>query len=91
MGRRRRGQRALRAGRRGESGDLVVGLANGARGLIEAGHSRLAARREWVINEKQIVEQAGLAEEAATLIDGIDVAGLQAALRDIGQRLDGFA
>ena len=72
-------------------GDLVVGLANGARGLIEAGHSRLAARREWVINEKQIVEQAGLTEEAATLIDGIDVAGLQAALRDIGQRLDGFA
>jgi hypothetical protein len=34
-------------------GDVAVGVTNGARGLIEAAHSQLAARREWVTNEKQ--------------------------------------
>jgi predicted nucleotidyltransferase len=72
-------------------GDLIVGLANGARGLIEAGHSRLAARREWVINEKQIVERAGLTDAAAMLLAAIDVAELQAALHDIEQRLNRIA
>jgi hypothetical protein len=68
--------------------DLTVGLANGARALIEAAHGRLAANREWVLNEKQIVERSGLAEEAAMLIAATDAATLLDALRDVEQRLD---
>jgi predicted nucleotidyltransferase len=79
----RYGETALRS-----RGDLTIGLANGARGLIEAAHGRLAARREWVINEKGIVERAGLAEEAGLLIGATDAGALEAALRTLRQRLD---
>jgi predicted nucleotidyltransferase len=41
-------------------GDVAVALANTGRGLIEAAHSVLARRREWVTNEKGMVAQAGL-------------------------------
>lgn len=41
--------------------DLVVCLANLTRALIEEAHSRLAARGEWALNEKNIVRRAGLA------------------------------
>lgn len=43
-----------------EQGD-PVGVAGGlARAVVEEAHSRLAARGEWVLNEKRIVERAGL-------------------------------
>jgi hypothetical protein len=41
-------------------GDAVVAGGNLARAIIEESHSRLAARREWVLNEKGIAARAGL-------------------------------
>jgi predicted nucleotidyltransferase len=38
-------------------GDVTVAIANAARGLVEAAHSRLAARKMWVLNEKGIAER----------------------------------
>jgi predicted nucleotidyltransferase len=64
-------------------GDVAVGLADGARGLIEAAHGVLAARREWVVNEKQIVERAGLEEDARLLIDATTAVDLELALRTL--------
>lgn len=68
--------------------DVAVGLANGARGLIEAAHGRLAARREWVINEKGIVERAGLDEEARQLMNAADHGELAKVLCTLRERLD---
>lgn len=68
-------------------GDVVVGLASGTRALVEAAHSRLAARREWVLNEKQIVERAGLTEWATLLMNATDAAELQDALAAIHHHL----
>lgn len=79
----RYGEQAVRS-----RGDVAVGLANGARGLIEAAHGRLAARREWVTNEKLIVERAGLAEAARLLIGAADAVELEAVLHTIRQQLD---
>jgi hypothetical protein len=48
-------------------GDAVgcVGMLSAA--VLCAAHSRLAARREWVLNEKGLVERAGLGEAQAVL------------------------
>ena len=64
--------------------DVPVGLANATRGLIEAAHSRLAARREWVLNEKGIVARAGLTAQAELLLAATDPAALSAAVQSIG-------
>lgn len=69
-------------------GDVAVGLANGARALIEAAHGRLAARREWVVNEKQIVERAGLKAEAGRLVEATNAVDLESALRSLRQQLE---
>jgi predicted nucleotidyltransferase len=45
-----------------------------ARATIAEAHARLAARGEWALNEKGIVERAGL------VIDALDVATVRAAL-----------
>jgi len=63
---------------------VPVGLANATRGLIEAAHSRLAARREWVLNEKGIVARADLAAEAGLLLAAADTPALAAAVEAIG-------
>jgi predicted nucleotidyltransferase len=88
--RRRWAADALASLRYGETaasrGDLAIGLANGARGLIERAHGRMAARREWVTNEKQIVERAGLADDAATLVAATNQSELEAVLHDLTQR-----
>ena len=42
-------------------GDAVVAAGNLARAILEESHSRLAARREWVLNEKGLASRAGLA------------------------------
>jgi predicted nucleotidyltransferase len=54
--------------------DVAVAMANTGRGLIEAAHSVLARRREWVTNEKGMVARAGL----DGLLPGVD-AGLTSA------------
>jgi predicted nucleotidyltransferase len=68
--------------------DVAVGLANGARGLIEVAHGRLAERREWVVNEKGIVEHAGLDPEADLLMTASNPTELLDALRTVRGRLD---
>src|SRR5215472_5368591 len=69
--------------------DVPAGLANASRGLIEAAHSWLAGRHEWVLNEKGIVERAGLAADAELLLAATDAAELTAAVESIRSRLGG--
>jgi predicted nucleotidyltransferase len=57
-------------------GDLAVGMSNACRALIERAHAVLAGRRQWVLNEKGIVDQAGLTSEAESLIAATDTASL---------------
>jgi hypothetical protein len=62
---------------------VAVALANASRGLIEASHSVLAETKQWVLNEKRIVERAGLAHFAALLLSAHDSATLEAAITRI--------
>jgi hypothetical protein len=41
-------------------GDLIGTVGQAARAVIEMGHSLACARRQWVINEKKLLEQTGL-------------------------------
>jgi hypothetical protein len=66
---------------------VATGLANAARGLIEAAHSRLAGRREWVLNEKGIVARAGLGTDADLLLAASGAAELTAAVEAIRSEL----
>jgi len=47
--------------------DAVARTGQLANAILCAGHARLAKRREWVLNEKRLVERAGLQETAALL------------------------
>jgi predicted nucleotidyltransferase len=68
--------------------DTTVALANAARGLIEAAHSRLAQRREWVLNEKGITDRAGFAEQAELLLGAADCLQLLDAITSIRDPLE---
>lgn len=63
--------------------DPTVALANANRGLIEEAHSRLAARREWVLNEKGMVARAGLGHLAAALLEASTARDLRAAIETV--------
>jgi len=52
--------------------DTTVALGNASRALIEAAHSRMARHREWVLNEKGLVDRAGLADSATLLLSAAD-------------------
>jgi predicted nucleotidyltransferase len=67
-----------------ERGDVTVALANGARGIVEASHSRLAARKEWVLNEKGMARAAGLDGAAEHLLRAASPAELTDAIRHVG-------
>jgi hypothetical protein len=45
---------------RARRGDVVGAVGQVARAAVEAAHARLCARRAWVLNEKRIIERAGL-------------------------------
>jgi predicted nucleotidyltransferase len=47
--------------------DVVACAGMLALALLAASHARLAARREWVLNEKRLVERAGLGDAYALL------------------------
>jgi hypothetical protein len=47
---------------RAKRGDVVGAAGQAARAIVEEAHARLCTRREWVLNEKRIVERAGLSE-----------------------------
>jgi hypothetical protein len=90
---RRWGADAIASLRYGESalaqrGDVTVAVANTPRGIIEAAHSRLAAMKVWVLNGKGIVERAGLAEYAETLMRATDTAELTDAIRRTRAQLE---
>jgi hypothetical protein len=69
-------------GLRGGAG-VAVALANASRGLIEASHSALAQTKQWVLNEKRIVERAGLASLAELLLSAHQRDALEAAITRI--------
>jgi predicted nucleotidyltransferase len=64
-------------------GDVTVALANTTRSLIEASHARLAHRRWWVLNEKGLVEHAGLGRQASLVVEAIDTPSLLQAIDQI--------
>jgi Nucleotidyltransferase domain len=64
-------------------GDRVAALANFTQAVLATAQGRLAARGIWVLNEKRIVERAGLAR-AHALLDAVD---LDAAGRDLTELL----
>jgi hypothetical protein len=52
----------MHARMRAERGDAVGTAGLAARAIVEEAHAVLCERRAWVLNEKRIVERAGLAE-----------------------------
>lgn len=68
-------------------GDVVVATANGARGLIEAAHAQLAARGEWVVNEKGILQLAGLERLGTQLVAAVNAPELVTAVAAIERQL----
>lgn len=70
-------------------GDRLVCVANASRGLIEEAYCRLAERREWVLNEKGMIESAGLTNEADILCGASSGDELSDALRAISRTLFG--
>jgi predicted nucleotidyltransferase len=55
------------AGIHARLGEPVACTGMLAQAVLSAGHARLAARREWVLNEKRLVQRAGLEETDAIL------------------------
>lgn len=63
---------ALEVGRtHARRGDSVAAIANLGQAVLATAQGRLAARGEWALNEKGIVERAGLAE-TSRLLAGVD-------------------
>ena len=56
--------------------------------VLSAAHARLAERHEWVVNEKRLVERAGLAEVQPLLAaPGAGSAGLAATVAAVAGAL----
>lgn len=54
---------------RAERGDIVGAVGQAAKAVIEIAHAPACRRRLWVLNEKKIVEQAGLQDLHARFVD----------------------
>jgi hypothetical protein len=52
----------LHARMRAERGDVVGTVAQAAKAVVETAHAVVCGRGEWVLNEKNLVERAGLRE-----------------------------
>jgi hypothetical protein len=52
----------LHARMRAQRGDVIGTLGQAAKAVLEVAHARLCERREWVLNEKHMVERAGFGE-----------------------------
>ncbi len=50
-------------------GDAIAALANFTQAVLATAQGRLAADGEWALNEKRIIQRAGLTEAQATLND----------------------
>lgn len=51
----------MHARMRAARGDVVGAVGQVAKAIVEEAHAVLCERREWVLNEKRIIERAGLA------------------------------
>lgn len=67
-----------------------IGVAGAlARAIMEEGHARLAARGEWVLNEKRLAARAGLAHLRPILASvGYDAPALSAAIAAVRTALE---
>jgi predicted nucleotidyltransferase len=54
-------------------GDRVAALANLAQAVLAVAQARLAAAGEWALNEKRIVDRAGLGDAAELFPDGAEL------------------
>ncbi|MBV8959027.1 MAG: nucleotidyltransferase domain-containing protein, partial [Actinobacteria bacterium] len=71
------------------TGDVVTTAGNLARVILCEAHSRMAVRREWVLNEKGLADKAGLGDLAATLgALSTDTASLLAACDAVGAAIE---
>jgi hypothetical protein len=70
------------------AGDAVCCAGMLAHAVLCIAHARLAERREWVLNEKRLVERAGLGEAQALLArPGATSAQLAATVATLGTQL----
>jgi hypothetical protein len=69
----------------GRRGDVIGAVGQAAKAVMEEAHARLAERREWALNEKRMVERAGLSGAQAAFAGAPDplrwIARLRAELR----------
>jgi predicted nucleotidyltransferase len=73
---------------RARRGDVAGTLGHLGRAAVEAGHAILCDRREWAINEKGLVDRAGLGavHDRMAAVES-DVAALVACVDDVGAAL----
>ena len=74
---------------RAARGDLIGTIGQAAKAVVEVGHAILCTRRQWVLNEKRIVERAGLGRLHQTFI-GVPIhrAALLAWVEDLAADLN---
>ncbi len=63
-------------------GDVVAALANLTQAVLATAQGRLAARGEWVVNEKRLVARADLGD-AARLLEAVDLPRIVGGLHDL--------
>jgi predicted nucleotidyltransferase len=71
----------------GDRGDVTVAFANAVRAVLEEAHSRMAARKQWVLNEKGLADAAGLAEASQLLLVARTFEELNSVLAQLEDRL----
>ncbi len=70
-------------------GDIAACAGLAAQAIVQAAHARLAADGRWALNEKRIVERAGLTHVGALLADlGDSPAQLQHAVAQVTTALE---
>ena len=67
-----------------DRGDAIAAIANFTQAVLATAQGRLAAQGEWALNEKRIIERAGLSEAQAILADG----GVDGAAETLSSLLD---
>jgi predicted nucleotidyltransferase len=70
-----------------DRGDVTIALGNAVRAVLEEAHSRMAAGKQWVLNEKGLVGAAGLAEASQLLFVARTFEELNSALAQLEDRL----
>jgi hypothetical protein len=72
-------------------GDAITTAGNLARAVLAEAHSRLAGRKEWVLNEKGLAEKGGLGAAAGVIASlGATPGALVDACDRVGAAFDGY-